>query len=59
MGVLKIKVPSQEIVDYYPLKENCPILVVSGKNSGMNGSIQTILKRFGPNASIIKIKAVG
>ena len=56
MGVLKIKVPSQEIIEYYPLKENVPILVVSGKNLGMNGSIQSIVKRFGPNASIIKIK---
>lgn len=56
MGVLKIKVPTQEIVDYYPLKENSPILVMSGKNLGMNGVVTKIEKRFGPNASIVKIK---
>jgi len=56
MGVLKIKLPSQEIVDYYPLKENSPVLVVQGKNLGMNGVVTKIEKRFGPNASIVKIK---
>jgi small subunit ribosomal protein S4e len=56
MGVLKIKVPSQEILDYYPLKENSPILVMSGKNLGMNGVVTKIEKRYGPNASIVKIK---
>ena len=56
MGVLKIKLPSQEIVEYYPLKENSPILVVRGKNLGMNGVVTKIEKRFGPNASIVKIK---
>lgn len=56
MGVLKIKVPNQEIVDYYPLKENSPILVMRGKNLGMNGVVTKIEKRFGPNASIVKIK---
>jgi small subunit ribosomal protein S4e len=56
MGVLKIKIPSQEIVSYYPLKENSPIIVVSGKNLGMNGVVTKIEKRFGPNASIVKIK---
>ena len=58
MGVLKIKIPSQEIVDYYPLKENSPVLVVSGKNLGMNGIVTKIEKRFGPNASIVKVKTV-
>ncbi len=56
MGVLKIKIPSQEIIDYYPLKENSPVLVVSGKNLGMNGTVTKIEKRFGPNASIVKVK---
>jgi len=56
MGVLKIKLPSQEIVEYYPLKENSPILVVRGKNLGMNGVVTKIEKRFGSNASIVKIK---
>ena len=56
MGVLKIKIPSQEIVDYYPLRENSPVLVVSGKNLGMNGIVTKIEKRFGPNASIVKVK---
>jgi small subunit ribosomal protein S4e len=56
MGVLKIKVPTQEILDYYPLKENSPILVVRGKNLGMNGVVTKIEKRYGPNASIVKIK---
>ena len=58
MGVLKIKIPSQEILDYYPLQENSPVLVVSGKNLGMNGIVTKIEKRFGPNASIVKVKTV-
>lgn len=56
MGVLKIKIPSQEIVEYFPLKDNSPILVVDGKNLGMDGTVLKIEKRFGPNASVIKIK---
>ncbi|MHA1821739.1 MAG: 30S ribosomal protein S4e [Promethearchaeota archaeon] len=54
--VIKIKIPNQEIEDYFPLKENSPILVANGKNLGMSGIVTEIEKRFGPNASIIKIK---
>jgi small subunit ribosomal protein S4e len=32
MGVLKIEVPSQKILDYYPLKEGSHVLVIKGKN---------------------------
>ena len=32
------------------------MLVVSGKNLGMNGIVTKIEKRFGPNASIVKVK---
>jgi small subunit ribosomal protein S4e len=56
MGVLKIKLPTQEIIEYYPLKENSPILVVRGKNLGMKGVVTKIERRFGPNASVVKIK---
>ncbi|MCP4762806.1 MAG: 30S ribosomal protein S4e [archaeon] len=56
MGVLKIEIPSQEIKDYYELKVNAPILVISGKNLGRSGVVTKIEKRFGPNASIINIK---
>ncbi|MBD3353328.1 MAG: 30S ribosomal protein S4e [Candidatus Lokiarchaeota archaeon] len=57
MGVLKIKLPSQEILDYYPLEENASIMVIRGKNLGMVGNINSITKRYGPNASIVKITA--
>ncbi|MHA1338666.1 MAG: 30S ribosomal protein S4e [Promethearchaeota archaeon] len=53
--VLKIEIPSQKILDYYPLRENSPILVIRGKNLGMWGYVKSIEKRFGPNASVVKI----
>jgi len=52
--VLKIEIPSQKILDYYPLTENSPILVMQGKNLGLWGYLKSIEKRFGPNASIVK-----
>jgi len=57
MGVLKIKIPTQEIVEYYPFKENSPIIVTSGKNLGIDGMVSKIDKRFGPHASIVKVKS--
>jgi small subunit ribosomal protein S4e len=56
MGVLKIKIPSQEIIEYYPFKESSPIIVISGKNLGIDGTVSKIDKRFGPHASIVKVK---
>lgn len=57
MGVLKIEVPSQKILDYYPLKEGSPVLVIKGKNLGLSGSVKAIVKRFGPNASVVKVNS--
>jgi len=56
MGVLKIKMPSQEIEEYFPFKEGAPIIVISGKNLGRSGVVTKIVKRFGPNASTVNIK---
>jgi small subunit ribosomal protein S4e len=34
MGTLKITIPSQEIVDYYPLEEGSLVIVIGGRNVG-------------------------
>ncbi len=54
--VLKISVPGQEIKGHVPLKEGCFGLITSGHNFGQMGTITSISKRFGTNASIISVK---
>ncbi len=56
MDVLKISVPDQEIKGHVPLKEGSFGLIISGHNFGQMGTITSISKRFGTNASIIALK---
>jgi small subunit ribosomal protein S4e len=51
MGTLKISIPTQQILDYYPFKENNQAIVFSGKNQGIAGKIVSFAKRFGHRAS--------
>ncbi len=56
MDVLKISVPDQEIKGHVPLKEGSYGLIISGHNFGQMGTITSISKRFGTNASVIGLK---
>lgn len=57
MTTLKIKVPSQEIVESYPLQENAQGFVYRGKNIGVYGKITKVVKIFGVNASLVNLES--
>lgn len=48
---LKIAIPSQEILDIYPLEEDARVMVTEGRHRGKIGNIQEINRRYGPKAS--------
>ena len=56
MDVLKISIPEQEILKVLRFKEGNLAIIMSGKNIGQVGKIETILKRFGPKASTVSIQ---
>ena len=51
-GTLKISLPDQQILDYFPLQEGNQSLIYQGKNIGIAGEIKELTKRFGVNASL-------
>ncbi|MHA2363372.1 MAG: 30S ribosomal protein S4e [Candidatus Hodarchaeales archaeon] len=51
-GTLKIEIPSQKILDYYPLELGNHALIIRGTNTGLSGTLQYIEKRIGKNKSI-------
>ncbi|HMF33956.1 MAG TPA: 30S ribosomal protein S4e, partial [Candidatus Lokiarchaeia archaeon] len=55
MDVLKIAVPTQQILEQIPLQIGNTGIVFSGHNFGQTGTITDIAKRFGVNASVIGI----
>ncbi|MHA1265196.1 MAG: 30S ribosomal protein S4e [Candidatus Helarchaeota archaeon] len=57
--VLKIALPSQEIIEYIPFKENVYSIVIAGRNLGLTGKISKIEKRFGPHASTVTLERDG
>ncbi|MHA1985039.1 MAG: 30S ribosomal protein S4e [Promethearchaeota archaeon] len=59
MDVLKISIPEQEILKVLNFKENKLAIIMSGKNIGQVGKIETILKRYGPKASTVSIQHNG
>jgi small subunit ribosomal protein S4e len=60
MGSIKISLPDQKILDYYPMETSRQALVFRGKNQGIAGKITLISKRFGYKASLVNIeKAAG
>ncbi|MFX1338220.1 MAG: 30S ribosomal protein S4e [Promethearchaeota archaeon] len=59
MDVLKISVPEQEILKSLNFKENNLAIIMSGKNIGQVGTIRSIKKLFGPNASTVSIEQNG
>ncbi len=56
-GTLKISIPDQAIIDYYPLEEGNQAIIKSGNNIGAIGSIAKIVKRFGVNASLAQLES--
>lgn len=50
-GTLKISLPDQEILDFFPMAENNQAIIMHGKNQGIAGKIVNITKRFGNMAS--------
>lgn len=51
MGTLKLALPTQKILDFFPMEKGKVALVYRGKNQGITGKISNIIKRFGYMAS--------
>lgn len=58
MGSVKIELPTQKILDYYPLNESCQGLIFKGRNAGEFGKVSQVKEIFGVNASVIEIDSV-
>jgi len=56
-GTLKIEIPSQKILEYYPFELNTAVLIASGTNTGLSGKLQYIEKRIGKNRSIAIVES--
>lgn len=54
-GTLKISIPDQKILDFYPMGETHQAIIYKGHNIGYAGKITKITERFGVNASIAEI----
>ena len=57
--VLKIAVPSQEILEHVKFEEEVFSIVIAGRNLGLTGKILQIAKRFGPHASTVTLERDG
>ena len=57
--VLKISIPSQEILEHVKFDENIFSIVIAGRNLGLTGKITKIEKRFGPHASTVNLERDG
>ncbi len=57
--VLKISIPSQEILDHIKFNENVYSIVIAGRNLGLTGKIVKITKLFGPHASTVTLESNG
>ena len=57
--VLKISVPSQEIIEDIKFEEEIYSIVIAGRNLGLTGKISKIEKRFGPHASTVTLERAG
>ena len=56
-GSVKISLPDQEILEFYPLAEGNQAIIEAGKNIGVAGQISKLTTRFGVNASIAEIES--
>lgn len=58
-GTIKISIPDQAILDYFPMEEKAYTIIYKGKNIGKMGKVSTISKRFGVNSSTAEIEQDG
>ena len=56
-GTIKYHLKEHKVMDFYPLNEGSPALIVSGVNTGKWGTLQAFEKRIGKNRSQAVIKA--
>ena len=56
-GTLKVELPSQKVLDYYPFELNSAVLISRGTNTGLSGKLQYIEKRIGKNRSIAIVES--
>jgi small subunit ribosomal protein S4e len=56
-GTLKIELPSQKILDFYPFELNSPVLITRGTNTGLSGKLSYVEKRIGKNRSIAIVES--
>lgn len=56
-GTIKYNLKEHKVMDFYPLNENSPTLIVSGVNTGKWGTLQAFERRIGKNRSQAIIKA--
>jgi small subunit ribosomal protein S4e len=54
--VLKLSIPSQEILEHIKFNENIYSMVIAGRHLGLYGKIIKIEKRFGPHASTVTLE---
>jgi small subunit ribosomal protein S4e len=52
--VLKIELPSQKILDYYPMEKGNVAMIIGGKHSGQVGTIENYKKIRGPKPNIVE-----
>jgi small subunit ribosomal protein S4e len=56
MGTLKLSIPDQQILEYYPFAEHNQAIVFQGKNQGIAGTVLSFSKHFGHRASTATLK---
>ena len=52
--VLKIELPSQKILDYYPMEKGNVAMIISGKHSGQIGTIEDYKVVRGPKPNLVE-----
>ena len=57
MSTIKIRLPSQEIIENYPLQQNVQGYIFRGKNMGVFGKITKVEKIFGIKASLVNLES--
>ncbi|HUY01328.1 MAG TPA: 30S ribosomal protein S4e [Candidatus Deferrimicrobium sp.] len=57
--VLKLSIPSQDILEHIKFDENIHSMVIAGRHLGLYGKITKIEKRFGPHASTVSLEKNG
>jgi small subunit ribosomal protein S4e len=54
--VLKIDLPSQKIMDYYPMEKGNVAMIIGGKHAGQIATIENYKKIRGPKPNVVEFK---